>query len=538
MAAEYHLITPFGTGKTATMTIASPCVVTYTAHGLADGNPVVFTTSGALPTGVVSGTTYYTRSTGANTFNLYDTKLHALDTGNTTGRVNTSGSQSGTHTITGGFWYNLPTSDPGGGGNYKNRYKQGATYYVFAGIYNWENDGNNWTTRANYKTTLVVEFQGKWNDTSLNGYSPNNEISGFYSVTLTTKVNGAYDPDSYHHGMLSGGYVLNKGSSAGLRAAVNPAQPRVYIDGLEIIDQYSSGYAVYTAIGTVVKNCILKGTNGVYCIGGGEIIYNNLVHDCSSYGIYLPDYKYGGLTYNNTVVGCGTGMYGGNSVACIVVGNVAYGNTTNWGSAPVSGWFNNNAGASGNSVWVSASPAVKITTIVSGDFKNYVVPATTASDFSPSGDSVAHTSSSHLVDVASQEFSDLQATAINNSNVNSGDPRPSYKNGSATDWDVGAFEFDWGYGLAPATVTVAISGIVSGSRLRVEKASDNSLIHEETVSGTSVSFSYSYTSDTLVNIIIRKSSAAPKYKPFKSQQTIGSSGLTLSVSQEADSIVS
>ena len=77
---------------TATMTIASPCVVTYASHGLADGTGVSFSTTGALPTGVVAHKIYYSKSTGTDTFNLY------TDSG-LVNRVNTSGTQSGTHTL-------------------------------------------------------------------------------------------------------------------------------------------------------------------------------------------------------------------------------------------------------------------------------------------------------------------------------------------------------------------------------------------------------------------------------------------------------
>ena len=99
MATVYGLVCWGGrTGKTVTLTIASPCVVTSTNHGLRDGTGLVFSTTGALPTGITAGTTYYARSTAANTFNLYDTEAHAKDTANTTGRINTSGTQSGTQT--------------------------------------------------------------------------------------------------------------------------------------------------------------------------------------------------------------------------------------------------------------------------------------------------------------------------------------------------------------------------------------------------------------------------------------------------------
>jgi hypothetical protein len=75
---------------TVTMTIANPCVVTTTLN-IPDLTPIVFETSGALPTGLLVGTTYYTRYVSATTFNLSLTPTGAL--------IITSGSQSGVQTI-------------------------------------------------------------------------------------------------------------------------------------------------------------------------------------------------------------------------------------------------------------------------------------------------------------------------------------------------------------------------------------------------------------------------------------------------------
>lgn len=75
---------------TITITIASPGVVTWTSHVLENGDPVVFTTTGALPTGITAGTTYYVVNKAANTFQI------AASVGATA--INTTGTQSGTHT--------------------------------------------------------------------------------------------------------------------------------------------------------------------------------------------------------------------------------------------------------------------------------------------------------------------------------------------------------------------------------------------------------------------------------------------------------
>lgn len=80
--------------KTATVTIsvATPGVVSWNAHGLAAGTPVKFTTTGALPTGLTAGTTYYVVNPAANDFQVAATPGGAA--------INTSGSQSGVHTAT------------------------------------------------------------------------------------------------------------------------------------------------------------------------------------------------------------------------------------------------------------------------------------------------------------------------------------------------------------------------------------------------------------------------------------------------------
>lgn len=102
--------------STVTITIASPAVVTWNSHGLSACDPVKFYTSGVLPTGITAGTAgtggtvYYVQASGltTNTFKV-STSCGGSD-------VNTSGSQSGTHTAVNAAWgdgdnsttFNLP----------------------------------------------------------------------------------------------------------------------------------------------------------------------------------------------------------------------------------------------------------------------------------------------------------------------------------------------------------------------------------------------------------------------------------------------
>lgn len=82
-----------GEESTVTISQASPGVVTWTAHGLPAGTPVVLTTTGTLPTGLSPNTTYYVAASPApatNTFSLAATPGGAA--------INTTGAGTGTHT--------------------------------------------------------------------------------------------------------------------------------------------------------------------------------------------------------------------------------------------------------------------------------------------------------------------------------------------------------------------------------------------------------------------------------------------------------
>lgn len=75
---------------TITVTIATPGVVTDTAHGFSNGQTVKFETTGALPTGLTAGTYYYIVNKTTDSYQLSATS------GGTA--INTTGSQSGVHT--------------------------------------------------------------------------------------------------------------------------------------------------------------------------------------------------------------------------------------------------------------------------------------------------------------------------------------------------------------------------------------------------------------------------------------------------------
>lgn len=97
------------TTSTVTITNATPGVVTWAAHGLANGTPILFTTTGALPTGLTVGTAYFVRNAAANTFELATASGAASS-------VATSSAGSGVHTAK-GFPYAAFYNDPGATAN-------------------------------------------------------------------------------------------------------------------------------------------------------------------------------------------------------------------------------------------------------------------------------------------------------------------------------------------------------------------------------------------------------------------------------------
>jgi hypothetical protein len=79
--------------RTATVTIASPAVVSLATHGFTANTAIKFASTGALPTGLTVGPTYYVSATGlaAGTFQVSGSAGGAS--------INTTGTQSGVHTV-------------------------------------------------------------------------------------------------------------------------------------------------------------------------------------------------------------------------------------------------------------------------------------------------------------------------------------------------------------------------------------------------------------------------------------------------------
>ena len=83
-------ITTSGT-QSGVHSCAAPGIITWTAHTLTTDSAISFTTTGALPTGLMAGVTYYVRNPTTNTFELSAKRYDIAS-------LSTSGTQSGVHT--------------------------------------------------------------------------------------------------------------------------------------------------------------------------------------------------------------------------------------------------------------------------------------------------------------------------------------------------------------------------------------------------------------------------------------------------------
>lgn len=131
--------------STVTVTIASPGVVTWTAHGLANGTAVMFSTTGALPTGLTADFTYYVINAAADTFQLSLTQGGAA--------VNTSGTQSGTHTAYAAL-FTLPAGTYDIEGEYQG---------IFSGLASWRSRLFNVTDGVEQAGTIGSSVVGNVN---------------------------------------------------------------------------------------------------------------------------------------------------------------------------------------------------------------------------------------------------------------------------------------------------------------------------------------------------------------------------------------
>ena len=519
MALEYYLLTCLGRDGLV-ITAATSDVITLNNHGMRAGHPVRFTTTGTLPGGLSANTTYYVF---AADLLIGSFKVSATNDGD---MVDITSTGSGVHKCVGSYWATLPAADPGGGGNYRSRYGEAGSERVFANIYDlriylYDN--------RDYAKNVCVEIQGAWTDVSAH-YLASREgwvWDGYFSLEVTTKINGVRDPDSFHFGVPGGGWAWI--SPANYFLGFSSSASRVTIDGVEAGNTFSNvSAAAFSMTGSLdrVVNCIANGspTGTAFRDGGnGNVFVNNIAVGWPTGFETTNANGNGSVIAHCLAAGCGTGFLTEATTALSdYINNIALDNTTNWGTKG-GGFCAGNAGATGDVVWASTGQP-SITGLTTAIFNN-----SAASDFSlASSDSV-------LVDAGNDYFGMLPGYAIDDA------VRPNYEAATYPNnyRDVGPFEYDHGNGLAPLQVELAFSGMAEGSVLAVYKTSDGTDIISPTTIGASGSHSttYSYTGNVQIEVVVRKGTTTPYYLPYSAPGLITSTGFSLIVNQVPDGIL-
>ncbi len=243
------------TNATATITIASPGVVTWSGHGMTWGNAVRFSTSGALPTGITAGTTYYVVNPTSTTFQLSATQNGTA--------INTSGSQSGTHTATS---------------------ELGTYQYAFSGGSLFVNTGAAVTSADKFEigqgTTYGVVLNGvsHWRLANLRGlYNGSYGVmlnQGSATVTITIAAPGVFTASN--HGLIAG-QVVSLSTSGTLPTGLT-AGPLYYV-----VNPTTNTFQVATSPGgtAITTTGSQSGTHTAYyaaddiVLDGVELAYNS-----------------------------------------------------------------------------------------------------------------------------------------------------------------------------------------------------------------------------------------------------------------------
>lgn len=84
-----------------------------------------------------------------------------------------------------------------------------------------------------------------------------------------------------------------------------------------------------------------------------------------------------------------------------------------------------------------------------------------------------------------------------------------------------------------ASTTLTIAQIVSGSRLLIRRTDTMAVLYND-IPGTSYAYSYVWSGDVPVEIIVRKASSAPYYQEWKTTATLAATSNSINASQQPD----
>jgi hypothetical protein len=84
------------------------------------------------------------------------------------------------------------------------------------------------------------------------------------------------------------------------------------------------------------------------------------------------------------------------------------------------------------------------------------------------------------------------------------------------------------------SATFTVTNIVAGSRLLIRRTDTQAVLVNEAVAGTSRAYTYTYTADIPVEIVVRKTTGSPAYQQWRTTTTLTASGGAATAGQQLD----
>lgn len=93
---------------------------------------------------------------------------------------------------------------------------------------------------------------------------------------------------------------------------------------------------------------------------------------------------------------------------------------------------------------------------------------------------------------------------------------------------------DGSYYSPAASYALTVGGVVAGSRILIRRTDTQAVIVNQTVSGTTFTYAYTYSADIPVEIILRKATASPFYQEWRTTTTLTASNNNQTANQQLD----
>ena len=492
MATVYSLVCWGGrTGKSVVASNSSGLIFTLTDHGLRDGTALVFSGTSA-PGNVTFGTTYYVKRLTTSTFAIYTEQ-------ELTNRVAWSSAGSGVIAKS-RLMLDYFDQHPG-------RWGDAGSERCYDGLFSWESG----RAVASAVDEEVCELGQAFTEI----VSSSLQITVPCAVYTITSMLAGKRSEAFHAGTKTAGYCFaNSTPYRKLRLT----RPRGTVEGF-VIEDTSSDYRYNSTLElegflTKGRNIIVAGNIASISTSVGVMLYGQIssIENSLVYGFYegISLYQYAGsasisscIATKNTT-GINTYNTGGaNGRGASVIDTISIGNTTlNWYATNVTDLraATNNLGGTGEA-WISGT-GTRIEVTEASPFSALFADWTN-NDFRPAS------ASSYSVDSGVEYYEALRYDIADAE-------RPNYNNGGAEAFDVGCYEFDHGYGNHPATATISLSNIVSGSRVLITRDDTSAVLYND-VPGSGLSLSTSYIGN--FSVVIRKASESPYYREFSAGGT-------------------